>query len=91
MPERQRGQIVDNVLAAVGPGGKAVFVDYHRPLRWHPLQPVMGLIFRWLEPYAPSLLDAAIESLSPRGADFLWYKRTLFGGLYQHVVATRQG
>ena len=41
-----------------------MFVDYHRPQRWHPLAPVMALVFRWLEPFAPSLLDTPIESLA---------------------------
>lgn len=91
VPPRQRRMIVDNLLAAVAPGGKVVFVDYHRPAPWHPLAPIMSLIFRALEPYAQSLLDTPIESLSPRAADFQWTQRTCFGGLYQHLVGTRQG
>lgn len=90
VPEHQRAKIVDNLLAAVEPGGKALFVDYHRPRRWHPLAPVMKLVFRWLEPYAPSLLDVPIESMSPRSSDFTWQRRTVFGSLYQHVLATRK-
>lgn len=90
VPEHQRTKIVDNLLAAVEPGGKALFVDYHRPRRWHPLGPLMNLIFRWLEPYAPSLLDVPIESMSSRSSDFSWKRHTVFGGLYQHVVAIRK-
>jgi SAM-dependent methyltransferase len=90
VPTHQRRLIVDNLLAAVAPGGKAVFVDYHRPRRWHPLRPVMHGVFRLLEPYAPSLLATPIPSLSPRAAGFDWESTTLFGGLYQHVVATRR-
>lgn len=90
VPEDQRARIVDNLLAAVEPGGKALFVDYHRPRRWHPLGPVMNLVFRWLEPFAPSLLDVPIESLSARAGEFTWQRHTVFGGLYQHVVATRK-
>tara|TARA_R110001583_G_scaffold181927_3_gene339384 strand:+ start:11995 stop:12696 length:702 start_codon:yes stop_codon:yes gene_type:complete len=90
VPEDQRRKIVDNLLAAVEPGGKAVFVDYHRCARWNPLAPVMNLVFRTLEPYAPSLLDTPIESMSGRAGEFDWTHRTLFGGLYQHVVAIRR-
>ncbi|MCK9258734.1 MAG: rhodoquinone biosynthesis methyltransferase RquA [Azoarcus sp.] len=90
VPEDQRRRIVDNLLAAVEPGGKAVFVDYHRCTRWNPLAPVMNLVFRTLEPYAPSLLDTPIESMSARAGEFDWTHRTLFGGLYQHVVAVRR-
>lgn len=90
VPDHQRRQIVDNLLAAVKPGGKAVFVDYHRYARWHPLGPIMKVVFRILEPFAQSLLDTPIESMSARSVDFDWSRRTLFGGLYQHVVATRR-
>lgn len=90
VPEQQRRQIVDNLLAAVGEGGKAVFVDYHRPAAWHPLRPIMAGVFKYLEPYANSLLDADIARLSARGAEFEWQRETRFGGLYQHVVATRR-
>lgn len=90
VPETERRRIVDNLLAAVRPGGKIVFVDYHRPARWHPLRPVMGLVFRWLEPYAASLFDASIGSRSARVAEFDWTVTTCFGGLYQKVVGVRK-
>jgi len=90
VPEEERRRVVDNLLAAVRPGGKAVFVDYHRPWPWHPLAPVMWAVFRWLEPYAPSLFDCAIESRSPRAAAFEWTKTTCFGGLYQKLVGVRR-
>ncbi|WP_332675680.1 rhodoquinone biosynthesis methyltransferase RquA [Aromatoleum sp.] len=91
MPEKERRRVVDNLLGAVRPRGKIVFVDYHRPRRWHPLAPVMRAVFRWLEPYAPSLFERNIESRSPRAADFEWKKTTCFGGLYQKLVGVRRG
>lgn len=90
VPEAERRRIVDNLLAAVRPGGKIVFVDYHRPSRWHPLRPVMALVFRWLEPYAVSLFDATIAARSARAQEYDWTVRTRFGGLYQHVVGVRK-
>ncbi len=86
VPAKERRTIVDGLLAAVAPGGRIVFADYHRPSGWHPLRPIMAFVFRWLEPYAPSLLAQEITALSPRAAGFDWHKRTLFGGLYQVVV-----
>ena len=91
VPVDERRRIVANLLGAVRPGGRAVFVDYHRVRAWHPLRPVMGLVFRWLEPFAASLLDTPIESLAEAASDFEWRKETRFGGLYQLVVATRKG
>lgn len=91
VPPSTRARIVDHLLEAVAPGGKVVFVDYHRPQPRHPLRWVMSLVFRWLEPYADSLLDADIPALSARAGEFSWRKRTLFGGLYQIVVGERPG
>jgi SAM-dependent methyltransferase len=89
-PESARTRIVDNLLRAVRPGGTIVFVDYHRPAPWHPLRPVMSIVFRWLEPYAPSLFDGTIPSRSARADEFEWTSGTRFGGLYQLVVGVRR-
>lgn len=90
VPEDYKHRIVDRVLGSLRPGGKAVFVDYHAPRRWHPLRGIMSLVFRWLEPYAHTLWQQEIASYATRAGDFTWTKRTYFGGLYQKTVAIRQ-
>lgn len=90
VPPHARRCIVANLLAAVEPGGKIVFVDYHQPRWWHPMGPIMALVFRYLEPFANSLLAESIETLVPECADFEWHKETRFGGLYQKVVGIRR-
>ncbi len=90
VPSHSRRCIVRNLLSAVEPGGRIVFVDYHRPRWWHPMRPAMALVFRYLEPFADSLLAEAIETLVPESAEFEWRKETLFGGLYQKVVGVRR-
>jgi SAM-dependent methyltransferase len=83
-------QIVQAMLRLVRPGGKVIFVDYHRPHRWHPLKPVMQRVFAWLEPFALTMWSREIEELAgPRAAGFRWSKRTRFSGLYQTVIAER--
>ena len=91
VPDEIKPAIAGAMLSLVKPGGKAVFVDYHRPGRWHPLRPVMAKVFQHLEPFAPSMWDREIEDWAgaPAG-DFTWRKRTRFGGLYQIVVAERR-
>lgn len=92
VPEPTKEGIVAALLDAVRPGGRVVFVDYHRPHAWHPLRPVMNLVFARLEPYARALWSRSIEDYAGRFArSFAWRKETLFGGLYQVVVATRRG
>jgi len=89
VPDLQKRRIVNALLAAVTPGGQVVFVDYHRPRRWHPLRPVMAAVFRWLEPYAEGLVSRSIMAFAEHAQEFHWRKRTFFGGLYQMVVVTR--
>ncbi len=89
VPDDYKYRIVNNVLEAVRPGGKAVFVDYHQWNRFHPMGPIMWAVFRFLEPFAASLCASEIQNYSELSSKFTWTKKTFFGGLYQKVVATR--
>jgi SAM-dependent methyltransferase len=90
VPDDVKVQIVQAMLQLVGPGGKAIFIDYHRPHRWHPLKPVMQRVFAWLEPFALTMWSREIENLAgSSAAGFRWNKRTRFVGLYQTVIAER--
>lgn len=90
VPDSYKGAVIDGVLRSVAPGGKAVFIDYHRPQPWHPLRGVMNMVFRTLEPYAFGLIDAEIRDFAGDAESFTWSKETFFGGLYQKVVAVNQ-
>jgi ubiquinone/menaquinone biosynthesis C-methylase UbiE len=89
-PEAVRRATLAEAMRVTKPGGKIVIVDYHRPVRMHPLRPLLRLVFRRLEPYAIDLwrheiahfLPAAVTSAAVR-------KHTFFGGLYQQVVLIR--
>jgi hypothetical protein len=90
IPGDYKRAVVNTLLDHVASGGKAVFVDYHKPVRLHPLRGVMNLIWRKLEPFTIELLETEIETLADDSPDFTWSKETFFGGLYQKVVATRR-
>lgn len=91
VPDPMKTRIVAALLGAVRPGGKVVFVDYHRPRPAHLLRPLMALVFARLEPFARALWRCPIADYAgPLGTGFDWRKETLFGGLYQVVVATRR-
>jgi SAM-dependent methyltransferase len=91
VPDDVKERVAEAMLSLVAPGGKAVFVDYHRPGRLHPLKPLMRKVFDRLEPFAPALWDREIESWAgPLAEAFTWRKRTRFGGLYQIVTAERR-
>ncbi len=90
MPDDYKHRVVDALLGSVVPGGKAIFIDYHRPHPLHPLKLVMSLIFDLLEPFAKSLWSAEIADFAGARDDFAWSKETYFGGLYQKTVARRR-
>ncbi|WP_417782688.1 rhodoquinone biosynthesis methyltransferase RquA [Terasakiella pusilla] len=91
VPEDMKEKIVNAMLASVKPGGKIVFVDYHKPGKLHPLKPIMSKVFDWLEPFAKGLWHKEIQDYAHDAEAWNWTKETIFGGLYQKVVVTRLG
>lgn len=91
LPDDYKHTVIDALLGSLAPGGKAVFVDYHRPHWAHPLKGVMSIVFDLLEPFAKGLWNKSIADYASRGGDFAWRTQTFFGGLYQMTVARRLG
>ena len=90
LPAEVRARAIGEVLRVVKPGGKVVFVDYHRPQHWHPHRYIMPLVLRTLEPFAMDLWRNEISHWLPQGVVPGKIEKTLyFGGLYQKVVMTR--
>ena len=86
VPDDYKRGLVDVVLNNIGPDGKAVFVDYHKPHWANPLKPVMSLVFDTLEPFAKSLWRQDIRAFASEPEKYCWRKESFFGGLYQKVV-----
>jgi len=89
LPDGHKRRVVDAALDRLAPGGRAIFVDYARPARWHPLRPVMALVFRLLEPFAAAMWRRPVRSFASDPDRVRWRERRVFGGLYQIVVAAR--
>ena len=89
LPDDYKRKVVDALLASVVPGGKVVFIDYHKPHWAHPLKGVMSLVFDTLEPFAKALWRNEIWHFSGAAKGIDWRKETYFGGLYQKVVACK--
>jgi len=90
MPEAVRARTVSEALRVVKPGGKVIFVDYHRPHWINPFRYLMMPILTWLEPFAMDLLRREIATWIPSEAKPASVeKKTFFGGLYQKVVVKR--
>ena len=88
MPHGKRIEVLKGLLNSVAPGGRAIFIDYHKPVFFHPLKGIMNMIWRKFEPYAIELMETEIMDIANNNT-FSWSKETLFGGLYQKIVATR--
>jgi len=90
MPVEVRRQTISEALRVTKPGGKIIFVDYHKPVASSPFRYIMVPILTTLEPFAMDLWQHEIaEWLPPPDSYSHIDKHTYFGGLYQKVVITR--
>jgi SAM-dependent methyltransferase len=90
LPDEYKRAAASTLLDKVRPGGKLVFVDYHKPHWAHPLKLITSIVFDTLEPYAKGLWREEIATIAGNDERFEWRKETYFGGLFQKVVATRK-
>jgi len=89
-PTPARRKTIAEAWRVTKPGGKLIFMDYHKPARGNPLRYVMVPILTMLEPFSmemwrTDIVDWLPANISPAKVE----KRTYFGGLYQKVVITR--
>ncbi|MCL2875119.1 MAG: rhodoquinone biosynthesis methyltransferase RquA [Betaproteobacteria bacterium] len=91
VPENKKHQIVDHMLAKLPKGGKAVFIDYSNPTKWHPIRYILRIVNHLLEPFAHTLWKNEISHYASKAEQFIWKKKILFGGVYQCVIVTHKG
>lgn len=88
-PEAVRRRTVREAMRVLKPGGKIVFVDYHRPGPLNPFRYIMIPVLKCLEPFAMGMWESDIaDALPDTGRSRVIAKRTYFGGLYQKVTVT---
>jgi len=89
-PSDVRQRTIAEALRVTKPGGKVIFVDYHRPVAVNPFRYIMVPILTTLEPFAMDIWRNEITDWLPAGLQVTKIeKQTYFGGLYQKVVITR--
>ena len=89
-PADVRKKSIAEALRVTKPGGKIIFVDYHRPVEINPFRYIMVPILTMLEPFAMDIWRNQITDWLPAGVKPAGVeKKTYFGGLYQKVVITR--
>lgn len=89
-PADVRRKTIAEALRVTKPGGKLVFVDYHKPRAYSPWRYLMVPVLTTLEPFAMDVWNNEIASWLPEGAPVAKLeKQTYFAGLYQKVVITK--
>jgi len=89
-PADVRRKTIAEALRVTKPGGKLVFVDYHKPKAYSPWRYLMVPVLTKLEPFAMDVWNQEIASWLPEGAPVAKIeKQTYFAGLYQKVVVTK--
>lgn len=88
-PAAARRLTLREALRVVKPGGKLVLVDYHLPVRLHPLRYLFRPVLRALEPFALDLWQHELAQWLPGSIrPEQMRKETYYGGLYQKLVIT---
>jgi len=89
-PADVRRKTISEALRVTKPGGKLIFVDYHKPVSTNPFRYIMVPILTTLEPFAMDVWRGEIVDWLPTDIKVSKVeKQTYFGGLYQKVVVTR--
>ncbi|MGI9133572.1 MAG: rhodoquinone biosynthesis methyltransferase RquA [Rhodoferax sp.] len=89
-PAEVRLKTIAEALRVTRPGGKLIFVDYHKPVAFSPFRYLMVPVLTTLEPFAMDVWRSQIADWLPADvAVSKIEKQTYFGGLYQKVVVTR--
>jgi ubiquinone/menaquinone biosynthesis C-methylase UbiE len=90
-PYEVRLETIKEALRVIRPGGKLIFVDYHRPDVSNPFRYIMIPILKLLEPFALDMWKNEIVDWVPSGLPIAQVeKKTYFGGLYQKVVIIKE-
>lgn len=89
LPPRTRTLILKNIIKALKPNGKVIFIDYHRPSSYNPLKYIIRAVNRLYQPFAESLWKYSIKELTPNAESCTWSQQTYYGEMYQKVTATK--
>ena len=87
LPLKTRQQVMDNVLSSLTTGGKAIFVDYAKPMWWQLLRCPLFIFNRLYRPFTESLWEQPLENFSSLKDGFRWQHSYYGGRLWQKTIA----
>ncbi|MGV3278162.1 rhodoquinone biosynthesis methyltransferase RquA [Rickettsiales bacterium LUAb2] len=91
LPLKVKVEVLNNILDQVyNNNAKAVIIDYHHPILYHPLRPILRIVNTILHPFMKDLWEYDIEDLAKEKDNFIWKKTTYFGKMFQKIVITKK-
>lgn len=90
LPDRKKMRVIEASLLNLSESGKLVFVEYNRPVFWHPLKWIVKTIVRLYKPFLESLWDKEIRDFSVSKTKYNWKKTKYCGEYFQKVVVTKK-
>lgn len=90
LPLPAKGKLINQILGALAPNGKAVFIDYNNAAWWHPLRWFIKMFNRLYQPFAERMWQSEIRNYVPDSRQYDWRKTTYSAKMYQKVVVTRK-
>ncbi len=91
VPQDHKKYIINNALHLIKPKGKAIFVDWHKPLRWNPIEWPIKMYNRLYYPFVEDLWNYNISDfVKEKKSQFAWTTQLYGYGLFQKTVAVRK-
>ncbi|MBR2299566.1 MAG: rhodoquinone biosynthesis methyltransferase RquA [Alphaproteobacteria bacterium] len=90
LPETSREKVINNALAAVKNGGRAIFIDYHQPSDFNVLRFILKPFNRLFFPFVEKLWKNPIKNYARKSNHFSWYKKSYGAQMFQKVTAVRR-
>ena len=91
VPDDTKRKVIDRIMMSVPVGGKAIFIEYHKPAWYSPWRYMMPIVYWLLEPLAFTVWNHQITELGDPELvkKFKWRKELRFMGRYQKLVGVR--
>lgn len=91
VPDDTKYKVINRIMMSVPVGGKAIFIEYHKPAWYSPWRYMMPIVYWLLEPLAFPVWHHQITELGDPNLvkKFKWKKELRFMGLYQKLVGIR--
>lgn len=70
VPDDTKRKVIDRIMMSVPVGGKAIFIEYHKPAWYSPWRYMMPIVYWLLEPLAFTVWNHQITELGrPRAGE----------------------